>query len=286
MKEFVKKYRKLTVILIVLVLNLFVWYQVYSEDRGEYLKVAFLDVGQGDATFIESPDGNQILIDGGPNKKILQELGNILPFYDRNIDLIIATHPDQDHIGGLVDVVKNYEVGAILISGNECSTAVCEEFEKNIKEKGVKEIVAQKGMVINMGSGAFAQILYPDKDVSKVDSNESSIVTKIVYKDYSFLVTGDAPKNIEQHLVSIYGNDLKSNVLKIGHHGSKTSTSENFLGYVAPEKAIISVGAKNRYGHPTQEVLDMFSNLEIPIERTDQKGNIIFKTDGEIIEEN
>jgi competence protein ComEC len=285
MKEIIKKHRRFSLLAILAILNLFIWYQIYCEDRGGNLKVAFLDVGQGDATFIESPSGNQVLIDGGPNKKILSELGHVMPFYDRSIDLLIATHPDSDHINGLVDIFKNYDVGAVLVSGNECETAVCSEFEKAIKEKNIKEIIARKGMVINMGDNVFVQVLYPDRDVSKADSNDGSIVTKIIYGNESFLVTGDSPKKIEQYLASVYGEKLKSNILRLGHHGSKTSTSENFLGFVAPEKAIISVGVNNHYGHPNKETLDLLAKFEIPIERTDQNGDIIFKTNRETTEE-
>jgi len=256
----------------------FVWYAVFAESRNGLI-VAFLDVGQGDAIFIESSNGNQVLIDGGPNKEVLSELGKIMPFYDRSIDMLIETHPDEDHIAGLAEVLKNYEVGAIMESGAESKSAVYAEIKKLTAEKNIPEIPARRGMKINLGEGAELFILFPDRDVSKMDSNYASVVAKLVYGKNSFLLTGDSPSAVENYLVMLGG--LKSDVLKVGHHGSDTSTSEIILGYADPEYAVISVGKDNRYSHPRPEILERLKKFGAEILRTDLLGTIKMKSDGE-----
>jgi competence protein ComEC len=260
----------------------FVWYAVFAESKQD-LTVAFLDVGQGDAILIDTAGDRQILIDGGPNKKVLSELSKILPFYDRSIDVVIATHPDQDHIGGLLDVLERYKVNLVIEPGLESATAVYKGLENLIEEKGVKKILARRGMKLALSDGAYLLVLFPDRGVSGMDTNDASIVAKLVYGDTSFLLTGDSPQKIENYLASIDANRLKTNVLKLGHHGSKTSSSETFLGYANPDYAIISAGKDNRYGHPHQETLDILKRFEIKTLRTDKLGAIIMKTDGENI---
>lgn len=257
----------------------FVWYAVYAESRQE-LEVYFLDVGQGDAIFITAPNGNQILIDGGPNKQVLRELSKAMPFYDRTIDMVVESHPDSDHIGGLVDVLKNYEVGTIMESGNESNTAVYKELKNLVAGKNIKNILARRGTKINLDDGVYIDILFPDRDVSGMDTNDASIIAKLVYGGKSFLFTGDAPQKMEKYLVFLDGKNLDADVLKLGHHGSKTSSSEEFLGYVSPEYAVISAGKENKYGHPHQEVLDRLQKFGIKTFRTDETGTIKMKTDG------
>ena len=261
-------------------MTVFVWYAVFAETRGG-LTIAFLDVGQGDAIFIESPNGNQILLDGGPNKKVLRELTEIMPFYDRSIDMIISSHPDKDHIAGLVEVARRYNVSAAMESGVNSNSAVYRELNKIIDEKEIQKIFARRGMRINMGDGVYIDILFPDRDVSGLETNAASIVAKLIYGKTSFMLTGDSPKAMEQYLVSLGGKALKSDVLKTGHHGSKTSTSESFLGYVSPKYAVISSGAGNRYGHPHQETIDLLNRFKIPILRADELGTIKMKSNGE-----
>ncbi len=260
----------------------FVWYAVFAETR-EGLTVAFLDVGQGDAIFVESPDGNQILIDGGPNNQVLRELSKVMPFYDRSIDMIIESHPDSDHINGLAEVLKRFDVSAVMESGVNSDNPAYEEIRKIIQEKNIRNILARRGMRINLGNGAYMEILFPDRDVSRMDTNDASIIAWLVYGENEFLFAGDSPKKMENYLASVYGKSLESDVLKISHHGSDTSTSEQFLGYVNPKYAIISVGKDNKYGHPRQEVLDLLKQFDIGIFRTDESGIIKFESDGENI---
>ncbi len=260
--------------------TIFVWYAVFAES-GDGLVVAFLDVGQGDAIFIKAPNGNQILIDGGPNNAVLRELSKIMPFYDRSIDMIIETHPDSDHINGIVEILRRYNVGLIMEPGVESDNSAYQEIKKIIQENNIKDVFARRGMKINLGEGVYMDILFPDRDVAGMETNTASIVAKLVYGNNCFLFTGDSPKAIEEYLVSVDKENLKCDVLKIAHHGSRTSTSESFLGYVNSEYVVISVGKDNKYGHPNQEVLDLLNQFEIPILRTDEKGTIKIKSDGE-----
>lgn len=261
---------------------IFVWYAVFAESR-DGLTVAFLDVGQGDAIFIEAPNGNQVLIDGGPNKAVLRQLSKIMPFYDRSIDMIIESHPDSDHINGLVEVLKRYKVGLIMESGVKSNNSAYKEIESLTEQKNIQRILARRDIRINFGDGIYMDILFPDRDVSGLDTNDASVAARLVYGENEFLFTGDSPQKIENYLVSLDAKNLKSDVLKIGHHGSRTSTSEQFLGYVDPQYAVISVGKDNKYGHPYQEVLELLNQFKISILRTDESGTIKIKSDGENI---
>ncbi|MEA2112786.1 MAG: ComEC/Rec2 family competence protein [Patescibacteria group bacterium] len=263
-----------------LVIAVFVWYGVWAEDSGGILTVAFLDVGQGDAIFIETPEGKQVLIDSGPNKKVLRELSKQMSFYDRSIDVIIMTHPDSDHIGGFPAILESYTVDMVLESGVTCQNSICDELNRLLEKKDLEKEIVQRGTVINLGSDVYLEVLFPDRKAVNFETNLASLVIKVVYKGNSFLLTGDSPKQIEEYLSSLDPSNLDVDVLKLGHHGSKTSSSQFFIGYTSPYVAVISAGADNRYGHPHQEVLDILDSFEIDVLRTDQKGTIIIKSDG------
>jgi len=275
-----KKYFHLYTLAIFFLLNLFVWSAVFAKENN-FLTVAFLDVGQGDAIFIESPNGNQILLDAGSNNRVLRQLSEIMPFYDRSIDIVIASHPDQDHIGGLPQVLRRYSVGAVMEPGVDHDTAVYKEFEKLIEEKNIEKILARRGMKVWLDGDSYLEVLFPDRDTKNWDTNDASVIARVVYGDVSFILSGDSPKKMEEYVVSLDGERLDSDVLKLGHHGSKTSTSEIFLAAVSPEYAIVSAGKDNRYGHPHKEVMDLVKKFEISILGTYDEGTIIFKTDGE-----
>ncbi|MEK7116914.1 MAG: MBL fold metallo-hydrolase [Patescibacteria group bacterium] len=294
------------IILIVLLLGaIFSFYAAFREDRRGILTVAFLDVGQGDAIYIEAPNGNQILIDGGPGKAVLRELSKVMPFYDRSIDIVIATHADQDHVGGLPDVLNKYKVNIFMEPGVPGESSSYKELEKIVEElqgfplgslKGeplkTKKILARRDMEVDLGNGAILQILFPDRDPTGMETNMASVVARLVYGENEFLLTGDSPKAIEDYLVSLsQGQPLKiapeglplnltSDILKAGHHGSKTSTSAELVSAVSPQYAIISVGKDNKYGHPNQEVMNILNNFGAKILRTDEEGRIVFKSDG------
>lgn len=280
MKFFQSRIRLLILVVLLLgaVLSLYV---VWQEERNGILTVAFLDVGQGDAIFVAAPSGNQLLIDGGPGKAVLRELSKVMPFYDRSIDVVIATHADQDHVGGLPDVLKKYKVNIFMEPGVPGPSSSYEELEKIVNNGGgIKKISARRGMVVDLGDGAILQILFPDRDPSGMDTNVASVVARLVYGENEFLLTGDSPTSIENYLVQGESLYLQSDVLKVGHHGSKTSTSQGFVSAVSPQYAVISVGKDNKYGHPNQETLDTLSNFGSQILRTDQSGRIVFKSDG------
>jgi len=243
------------------------------------LSVSFLDVGQGDAIFIESADGVQILIDGGADGSVLREIGKKMPLWDRTIDAVVATHPDKDHIGGLVDVFERYEVRHFIEPGVENDTTPTLALMRAVQnESGVLTAIARRGMRLQLGNDAYADILFPDRDVSKVETNTGSIIIRVVDGDTSFLLTGDAPSSVEKHVITL--GDIESDVLKAGHHGSKTSSSEEFIRAVAPSYVIFSRGCDNTYGHPAAEVVQRFEKLKIPALDTCEEGTISLYSDG------
>ena len=263
--------------------TVFIWYAVIRSDRQGLLTIAMLDVGQGDAIYIEAPNGNQMLIDGGPPKKVLSALRKVMPFYDRTIDAILVTNPDKDHIAGFIDVLERYQVAKVIEPGTNSLTGTYAELEKKIADEKAERITARRGMKINLGDGAYFEILFPDRAIPGLDTNTGSIVGRLVYGDTSVMFTGDAPDEIEEYLVSLDGKNLKSDVLKVGHHGSRTSTSPEFVGFVSPTIALISDGKGNSYGHPHQETLDTLEKFSVKILRTDLLGTIILKSDEENI---
>jgi len=261
-----------------------VWYSLFSNHTNKLLTVSFLNVGQGDAIFIEAPGGNQVLVDSGPGKSILRELGHVMPFYDRSIDIILSTHPDKDHIGGFPAVLDRYDVSYVLKTSAESDTGIFHALEEKIKaEEGAQTVSTRRGQVISIGGGAYLKILFPSHDVSAVSSNDASVVLQVVYGDTSFILTGDAPQKIEEYLVSIDGENLKSDVLKAGHHGSKTSSSAAFLSLVSAPFSIISAGENNSYGHPHEEVLMRLSQNKSKILYTYEKSPVTFISDGETV---
>ena len=279
---------RLGTLIVLIFLTIFFFY-LWRKESGEHvLTVAFLDIGQGDAIFIEAPNGNQVLIDGGPGKSILRELGAVMSFSDRSIDVVLATHPDADHIGGLPDVFLNYEVSLFMEPGVDAETELYKEVKGKMersKNGKIKEILARRGMRVDLGGGVALEILYPTGDVSNWETNDASIVVRLVYGETEFMFTGDAPMKTERALMYLDPSfeNMNSDVLKVGHHGSKTSTSPEFVSAVSPEYAVISVGSENRYGHPTAQVLETLQKEKIKILRTDTEGRVVFKSDGEKI---
>lgn len=263
-----------------------VWYAVFYFESRQNLLVTFFDVGQGDAIFIEAPNGNQILIDGGPNDRILGKLGRTLPFWDRSIDLVILTHPEKDHLAGLVDVLRRYDVGTVLWTGVEHSTAEYKEWKQLLEEKSIPVVNAGRGQKVDAGRGVFLEVLAPFENLSGRTAsklNDTSIVMQLHHGSTSMLFTGDISKSTEHRLLFESfrsGDTLDVDILKVGHHGSKTSSIEEFLSAVSPEVSIIQVGGKNRYGHPTQEVLDRLAAVGAQILRNDLAGDIAIESNG------
>ena len=248
------------------------------------LHVSFLNVGQGDAIFIQGPTGRDMLIDGGRDRSVLRELPKVMGPLDRNIAMIVETHPDADHVGGLAGVLKNYAVSAFLTSHIESDTkTVAGLLDAVGKEKGMAVLDARRGMRLDLGGGAYAEVLFPDRDVSTVETNTGSIVLRIVYGSTEFMLTGDSPSAIEDWLVTLDGDALSSDVLKAGHHGSRTSTDDAWLSAVSPSVVVISAGKDNSYGHPHAEVLERVRAHSAGIVSTAEKGTITFTSNGTTI---
>lgn len=267
-------------LLLLLFLMFLIWVDWQNNHRS--FTFAMLNVGQGDALFIESPDGTQILIDGGPNKKIIGELAKVMPIFDRSIDAIIITNPDQDHIGGLSDVLELYKIGKVFEPGTWSDSKTYANLENEIKNKEIPNLLVRKGMTLDLGDGAKIEILFPDQDVTNWSTNDGSVVARVVFNETEIMLTGDTTIKTEKIILeSTLLKDLKSDVLKISHHGANTSTSNLFLDDVLPKYAFISVGSENKYGHPKQEVLNDLENRGIKIFRTDQNGTIVLKSDGQ-----
>ncbi|HEU0085699.1 MAG TPA: ComEC/Rec2 family competence protein [Candidatus Paceibacterota bacterium] len=250
-----------------------------DSDRG--LVFAMLDVGQGDALYIESPTGTQVLVDGGPLRKILGKLSEVMPSYDRKIDALIMTHSDSDHISGFSEVLSAYEVGQMFEPGVATDSLIYENLKKELEEKKIPSVIARKGMRLHLGGGAVIDIIFPDRDVYDWETNMASLVLKLTYGDVSFMLTGDALIETEELILKETPAEfLKSTYLKAGHHGSKTSTSQKFAEAVSPEYALISAGRENNYGHPHPEVLEILKSIGAQILRTDHSGTLWIKCKG------
>lgn len=277
--------RKKAILLSLLLLNVVVWVGVYEARPSNVLKVVFLNIGQGDAIYIRAPSGNDMTIDAGPrDRSVLRELGAVMPWSDRDIDVALATHADSDHIGGLPDILERFHVGALIETGNPSLTNHVDELvDADAKAHDVPVVLAHRGTVVDLGDGVKFTILFPDKDVRGWDTNDSSIVGILSYGSRKFLFTGDSPAKIEHYLVglaAVKGESLHADVLKPGHHGSKTATSQEYLDAVAPKYAVISAGKNNRYGHPAPIVMDRLAAANVQTFITFRDGRVEFDTDG------
>ncbi|MGB2762614.1 MAG: ComEC/Rec2 family competence protein [Minisyncoccales bacterium] len=260
---------------ILLLINVLAWVEIYNINQNQLLKVSFFDIGQGDSIFIETPERHQILIDGGPGSTILGKLAKEMPFYDRSIDMIILTHPEHDHMAGLIKVLKRYKINYILWTGIIRDTGEFKEWQRLIQEGGAEIKIAQAGQRIKAGE-VYLDIIYPFDNLEGREHknvNNTSIISRLVFRENSFLFTGDVFKSVERELVD-KGAALDSDILKVGHHGSKTSSSQEFIRAVSPEIAVIQCGKDNRYGHPNSETLETLAGLGINILRTDKDGDI------------
>jgi len=270
-----------TVMIVVFVVVITVTLSLYSRSRiASRVSVVFLDVGQGDAMLITSPLGRQVLIDGGASSQVLSGLRSQMSLFDKDIDMVIATHADQDHVGGLVDVIRNYDVQTVGYNGLDAGGVAFREFARTVDEFQVPVQTLRAGSRIRIDRELYLEVLFPYEGYIHDDANEHSLVMRLVYGDTSLLLTGDVGVEVEQALVDIYGNHLQSDVLKLGHHGSKTSSSSVFLDIVDPEYAVVSASCDNRFGHPHGEVTDRVRARDIEIYETCREGDVVFESDG------
>jgi competence protein ComEC len=250
-----------------------------SSDR---LTVTVMDVGQGDAILIEDPAGHRILIDGGPSGRAISEaLGRETPFWDKGIDLVVLTHPEEDHLNGLVTALERYDVKRILASPVETDSAAYGAWLQAAEREGAPYYQAAPGEWFDLGRGARLEVLGPPSDPiegGEAKLNNNSVVLRLTWGEVSFLLPGDLERAGEEALLE-EGEDLRCTVLKVAHHGSAYGTGESLLAAVQPAVAVISVGADNWYGHPSPQVLERLEDSLVY--RTDQNGRVKLSTDGE-----
>jgi competence protein ComEC len=253
-------------------------YQRPTADSG--LKIEFLDVGQGDAIYIKTVSGQDILIDGGPDNSVLAGLGKVMDLSDREINLVILSHPHADHLTGLVEVLQRYKVDEVWETGVAYPSATYDEFEKEIQTKNIPEKFVRAGDEKNFGETKIS-ILYPLLELKnqKIDNlNNSSIVARLNYLNFTALFPGDLEKDAQAKVPT---ENLFSTILKVPHHGSQNGLSESFLKAVRPAVAVISVGKDNKFGHPHEATLNLLKQLAIKYYRTDQDGRIEIITSGQ-----
>ena len=245
-------------------------FQLFGVHRN--LEVSVLDVGQGDAILIQTPEYHNILIDAGPDSRAVDQLGKQLGFFDKTIDLFILTHPHCDHYGGVLDVMQKYEIKKVLLTGVSTKDPVYLSFLDMTKAKGIKLIFIQNHQDMQIGPNLYLDILYPFKDQGLVgqdthNKNNTSIVARLISRTELgwgslVMLTGDAEIEEEKEIL-LSGQDVTSDVLKVGHHGSRTATSDVFLTAVSPSKAVISAGEDNKFEHPHPETLKKLSGLDV-----------------------
>ncbi|WP_031516595.1 ComEC/Rec2 family competence protein [Desulfofalx alkaliphila] len=250
-----------------------------TSDTEELLTVHFIDVGQGDSIFIQLPSGQQMLIDAGNNGDGEMIVDYIKKLGVNKIDYLVGTHPHADHIGGMDTVINSLDIGKIYMPRVTHTTQTFQDLLEAVQSKGLKVKTARAGMEIISSEELQAVVLAPKGDQYE-NINDYSAVIKLTFGKVSFLFTGDAEETSEKEMVNS-GYDLQAQVLKVGHHGSSTSTTGEFLKAVNPEVAVICLAANNDYGHPHREVLDLLQGADVEVYRTDLNGTIVISTDGE-----
>lgn len=273
-----KKYLFLFAFALVILIGSFI-YQLFSFSDNK-LHIVFCDIGQGDAIFIRTPEGADILIDGGPDSKVLNCLFHHMPFWDRDIEAMYATHPDADHITGLVSVLKSYKVKYFGTSNAPKDTAVFKQLNEMIAKEGLKRDLVYRGELVKFSDGVTIKSYWPTPEFIKSnspDTNNYSLVQDVTYGNFNALLDGDIPATI---LNSIMPTLQKVDIFKPPHHGSHTGLDEFTFQHVVPKLAVISAGKKNRYHHPHPKVLQILKQNNIPYLRTDERGDIEIVSDG------
>jgi len=239
------------------------------------MELYLLDVGQGDAVLVRTEEGHNILIDGGAGNAVLVELAETLPYLFSEIDLLVLTHPHADHLEGLIFVLDRFEVGAVLLSAPEYRSLAYEAFLGRLP--GMKVFLSDDDVDYRFGETVI-DVLYPFESIVGVEMenvNNASVVLMITDGEKRILLTGDAEIEVEEALVEKFGGGLEADVLKAGHHGSKTASAYEFLEAVGAGLLVISCGEENSFGHPHEETLEKAEDLGIEVRRTDLEGRVL-----------
>ncbi|MEK7086141.1 MAG: ComEC/Rec2 family competence protein [Patescibacteria group bacterium] len=276
MLPFSKKFRKIWTT--VIIAGYVAFGMLFLQIPDQKFHIYFLDIGQGDSILIKTPENHQILIDGGPGNTVIEELGEVLPFFDKSIDLVVLTHPHADHVDGLIEVLKRFNVNNVLITGVSYDSPDYKEFLNEIEKKNINVLVAESRTDFRFGNVLF-DIIYPKNSIAGKkfpNVNNSSITMRVLYKNKKILLTGDLESEAEQKLIQT-GVNLKADIFKAGHHGSKTASSMDLLRKVNPTFTVIQSGAGNSFGHPHKETLENFKKIGVKkVFRNDLQGRIEF----------
>ena len=268
------------ILIIVFVVAIFFSGFAWFSKQPQKLEVYFLDVGQGDAILIKTPFGQNVLIDGGPDSAILKRLGENLPWWERTIDLMILTHPHDDHVMGLNEVIKRYDIQKIVHTGVAYDSPAYATWQELVKDNRISSILVDRPQTINLGENCNLAILYPRQAIygrGAENVNNTSIVSKLDCGGVKMLFAGDAEREEENELLKT-NIDLSADIIKIGHHGSDTASGDEFLAKVKPQYAIIEVG-ENDFGLPSLRVIKRLERMGAKVYRTDQSGTIFIKND-------
>lgn len=247
------------------------------------LEIHFIDTGQSDSIFIKSPNGNSMLIDAGNNDDGQTIIDYIERLNVHRLDFVVGTHPHEDHIGAMDDIIEHFDIGKILMPKVTANTKTFKDVLLAVKDKGLKVTSARGGMEFSLDEDVNIDILAPNSS-SYENLNNYSIVIKLTYGNTSFLFTGDAEKISEEEMLKNENYNLNADVLKVAHHGSSSGTTKEFLSAVSPKYAVICVGNDNTYGHPHKETLELLSDYGVQVYTTADNGNILITSDGQNIE--
>jgi len=256
----------------------------------ETCRVTILDIGQGDAVLFQTTDGKDILVDGGPNSSILEALDRNIAQGDRDLDAVILSHPDADHVAGLIPVLERYNVTTVLTTGVHVATSIFSRWEKALDDEHASIIYGYRGEVMTVGEHFRFEQLWPQEKLADVrwtavgkngvgGTNDTSLVGRVSCGGSTIMMTGDISGVVEDQLAT-RPEEVRSSALKVSHHGSRFSSTSAFFQAVQPDVALISVSKTNRYGHPHPTVLDRLQRSAIPFRRTDLEGDITLRSDG------
>ncbi|MDZ4227558.1 MAG: MBL fold metallo-hydrolase, partial [Patescibacteria group bacterium] len=259
-----------------LVVSVLVWSAVFSSDHRGQLTVSFLDVGQGSAVYIAAPSGRKVLVDGGPDSSVLRKLSALSPWWSRSLDVVVSTSPDKDSSTGLVDILRRYRVALILrsnVRGTDSASRALLDAIDTAANRGAMVVSAKRGQILDLGGGAYLEILSPDRDTSGVSAGDGCVVMRLTYGATSFMLPCDAPRALENYLAYLDADSLHADVLEAGSGGAKTSSSPLFIGYVSPDHVVYSRDCK--YNIP-EETSDTFTRFGSEALDTCANGTITF----------